>query len=101
MSDNQKLNRFSVKTNGAPNGAQDWPDFWVYVHFRSANREQRISKGIQDLESTASVIKVTQMMDALKAPSREPVTISGAPSPTPSPPTASMQLMICECAFTE
>ncbi|KAG6554192.1 hypothetical protein Mapa_004108 [Marchantia paleacea] len=32
-------------------------------------------------------------------PSRPPVTISGAPLPTPSPPMASMALMIDSCAL--
>lgn len=35
------------------------------------------------------------------SPSRLPVTISGAPSPIPRPPTPSMLLMISLCPFTE
>ena len=34
-------------------------------------------------------------------PSRLPVTISGAPSPIPKPPTASIQLIISSWALTE
>ena len=34
-------------------------------------------------------------------PSLLPVTISGAPSPIPRPPTPSIELMISLCAFTE
>jgi hypothetical protein len=42
----------------------------------------------------ATGLSLTRTSQTLTRPSREPVTISGAPLPIPRPPTPSMQLIM-------
>ena len=57
--------------------------------------------GSMNIPSNEIVITGCIRNKTMYVPSRDPVTISGAPNPIPKPPTPSIQFIISECAFTE